>query len=222
MAKYTRMQVIEAMRKSGIIPVFYHGDIEVCTKIIQASYDGGARVFEFTSRGDSAHEVFGELNKYVNQHLEGMILGVGSIIDSEGAAIYLQLGANFVVSPIVRKDMAEICNRRKVAWIPGCGTVTEISYADELGAELVKIFPAAQIGGADFVAAVKAPFPWVKIMPTGGVCTKKESLKKWFDAGAHCVGIGSKLFKKQEHGEYEFHAISKEIRTILGIVASFK
>lgn len=222
MAKYTRMQTIETMRIAGVVPVFYHKDVEVCKKIIQACYDGGARVFEFTNRGDFAHEVFGELNKYVNQHLDGMVLGVGSIIDAESTAIYLQLGANFVISPIVNRDMAEICNRRKVAWIPGCGTVTEISYANAIGADLVKIFPAAQLGGPEFVKAVKAPFPWVRIMSTGGISTKKESLKKWFDAGVHCVGLGSKLFKKQEDGNYELPTISKEISNILRFVASIK
>lgn len=222
MAKYTKMQTIEMMGVSGVIPVFYHKDVEVCKKIIKACYDGGIRVFEFTNRGDFAHEVFGELNKYVRQHLKGMTLGVGSIIDAESTAIYLQLGADFVVSPIVKREMAEICNRRKVAWIPGCGTVTEISYANELGAELIKIFPAAQIGGPEFVKSVMGPFPWVRIMPTGGVSTAKESLEKWFNAGVYCIGAGSTIFKKQEAGSYDFSAISKDITNILGIVAAIK
>lgn len=222
MPKYTRIETVQFMKETGIVPVFYHKDHEVCKDVIKACYEGGARVFEFTNRGDFAHEVFRELIKYVNSDLEGMILGVGSVLDSGTTALYLQLGANFIVSPIVNPEMAKTCNRRKVAWMPGCGSVTEISYAEELGAEVVKIFPGSQVGGPAFVKAVKGPLPWSSIMPTGGVDPTEESLKEWFDAGVHCVGIGSKLFVKKQDGNYDPGAISQKVRTSLDILKNIK
>ncbi len=222
MANYTRIQVAQTMKETGIVPVFYDADLEVCKKVIEACYNGGARVFEFTNRGDFAHEVFGELNKYVNENFEEMILGVGSVIDPGTTSLYLQLGANFIVSPIVNAEMAKTCNRRKVAWMPGCGSVTEISYAEELGAEVVKIFPGSQVGGPSFVKAVKGPFPWSSIMPTGGVSPTQENLKEWFEAGVHCVGIGSKLFVRKENGSFDYPAISEKIKSSLKIVESLK
>lgn len=222
MAKYTRIQTTQTMQKTGIVPVFYHHDLEVCKKVVKACFEGGARVFEFTNRGDFAHEVFAELNHYVSKELNGMVLGVGSVIDAGTTSLYLQLGANFIVSPLLQPEMAKVCNQRKVAWMPGCGTVTEISYAQELGAEVVKIFPGAQVGGADFVKAVKGPMPWSSIMPTGGVSPTEDNLKEWFDAGVHCVGIGSKLFQKKADGSFDYQQISKKVQSALDIVQSLR
>ncbi len=222
MAKYSRIETVEVMKKTGIVPVFYHKDLEICKKVLKACYDGGARVFEFTNRGDFAHEVFGELNKYSLKELDGMILGVGSILDTGTTSLFMQLGANFIVSPVVNAEMARACNRRKVAWMPGCGSVTEISYAEELGAELVKIFPGKQVGGPEFVKAVKGPLPWSSIMPTGGVSPTEENLKEWFEAGVHCVGIGSKLFQKKENGAYDYNAITEKISSAIQIVENLK
>lgn len=210
------------MKETGIVPVFYHKDLEVCKQVIKSCYEGGARVFEFTNRGDFAHEAFGELNKYVSQNFEDMILGVGSVIDPGTTSLYLQLGANFIVSPIVNAEMAKTCNRRKVAWMPGCGSVTEISYAEELGAEVVKIFPGSQVGGPSFVKAVKGPLPWSSIMPTGGVSPTKENLEEWFQAGVHCVGIGSKLFNKKKDGSFDPAAITKTVASAIKIVQGLK
>jgi 2-dehydro-3-deoxyphosphogluconate aldolase/(4S)-4-hydroxy-2-oxoglutarate aldolase len=222
MAKYTRIQTTQTMQKTGIVPVFYHHDLEVCKKVVKACFEGGARVFEFTNRGDFAHEVFAELNHYVSKELNGMVLGVGSVIDAGTTSLYLQLGANFIVSPLLQPEMAKVCNQRKVAWMPGCGTVTEISYAQELGAEVVKIFPGAQVGGADFVKAVKGPMPWSSIMPTGGVSPTEDNLKEWFDAGVHCVGIGSKLFQKNADGSFDYQQISKKVQSALYIVQTLR
>jgi len=222
MAKFTRIQVSQIMKETGIVPVFYHKDLEVCKQVIKSCYEGGARVFEFTNRGDFAHEAFGELNKYVSQNFEDMILGVGSVIDPGTTSLFLQLGANFIVSPIVNAEMAKTCNRRKVAWMPGCGSVTEISYAEELGAEVVKIFPGSQVGGPSFVKAVKGPLPWSSIMPTGGVSPTKENLEEWFQAGVHCVGIGSKLFNKKKDGSFDPAAITKTVASAIKIVQGLK
>ena len=193
MAKFIRSEVIAKAEATGMIPVFYHADIEVCKSVLKACYNGGVRLFEFTNRGDFAHELFGELVQYAAKALPDMILGAGTIMDAASATLFIQNGANFIVSPIVKAETAHACNRRKVAWLPGCATLTEISLAEELGADIVKLFPGFALG-PKFVQAAKGPFPWVKLMPTGGVEPTEESLKAWFSAGVTCVGIGSQLF----------------------------
>ena len=222
MAQYSRIAVAEQMKATGIVPVFYHANTQTCKDILKACYDGGARVFEFTNRGDFAHEVFAELVKYATKELPGMMLGVGSVIDAGTTALYLQLGANFIVSPLINAEMAKTCNRRKIAWMPGCGSVTEINYAEELGAEVVKIFPGSQVGGPSFVKAVKGPLPWSSIIPTGGVSPTEENLKEWFSAGVHCVGIGSKLFQKKEDGSFDLKKVEEKVQEAIQIVESLK
>jgi 2-dehydro-3-deoxyphosphogluconate aldolase/(4S)-4-hydroxy-2-oxoglutarate aldolase len=222
MATYTRIEVVQQMKKTGIVPVFYHQDIPTCKAILKACFEGGARVFEFTNRGDFAHEVFVELEKFTREKLPGMMLGVGSVIDSGTTALYLQLGANFVVSPLINAEMAKICNRRKVSWLPGCGSVTEINYAEELGAEVVKIFPGSQVGGPSFIKAVRGPLPGSSIMPTGGVSPTKENLKEWFTAGVHCVGIGSKLFHKKEDGSFDYEKVEEQVKESIKIIESLR
>lgn len=221
MAQYTRFEVVKIMGETKVVPLFYHKDISIVKKIIKACYDGGARVFEFTNRGDHAHEIFSELIKWVNAELPGMILGIGSVVDAGTASIYIQNGANFIVSPVLNPDMAKVCNRRKIAWLPGCGTLSEVNYAEELGAEIVKIFPAAQIGGPDFVKAIKAPCPWSSIMPSGGVTTDEDNIENWFKAGVFCVGIGSKLMVKDKSGEYDYTTITNLTKKVIAISANF-
>ncbi len=218
MARFTRIEVATEMYNTGIVPVFYHPDINLCKQVLKACYDGGIRVFEFTNRGDFAHEVFGELNKYAATHLPELKLGIGSVVEESTAALYIQLGANFIVSPIVQEAMARTCNRRKILWSPGCGSLSEISFAEALGAEVVKIFPGKQVGGPEFVKAIKGPFPWSSIMPTGGVEPTEKDLKTWLDAGVHCVGIGSQLFIKDSTGSYDMQAISARVAMALNIV----
>jgi 2-dehydro-3-deoxyphosphogluconate aldolase / (4S)-4-hydroxy-2-oxoglutarate aldolase len=222
MAKYTRIEVVLQMKENGIVPVFYNPDVEVCKQVLKACFDGGLRTFEFTNRGDYAHEVFSALNKYAKAELSGMMMGVGSVLDAGTSSLYLQLGADFIVSPVVNAEMAKACNRRKVAWMPGCGSVTEISFAEELGAEVVKIFPGAQVGGPAFVKGVKGPLPWASIMPTGGVSPTEENLKTWFDAGVHCVGIGSKLFVKDASGAYDLEGVTSTIKNALDLVKKLR
>lgn len=206
MARFTRIEVAQKMAEQGMVPLFYDPDLEVCKQLVTACYIGGARLLEFTNRGDYAHEVFGELNKFCIKELPEMILGVGSITDQGTASLYLQLGANFIVSASLRKDVALVCNRRKILYSPGCGTLTEIGQAEELGCEVVKLFPGS-IYGPDFIKAIRGPQPWTSIMPTGGVSPAFENLKKWFNAGAYCVGMGSKLMVKGEAGDFNFKEI---------------
>lgn len=205
-----------------MVPVFYHKDIDVCKQVVKACYDGGVRVFEFTNRGDFAHEVFGELSKWAAKEAPEMILGVGSVIDSATAALYIQLGANFIVSPLIDEETARFCNRRKIAWSPGCGSVTEINKAHELGAEVVKIFPGSSVGGPDFVSGVNGPMPWASLMPTGGVSPDETNLKDWFKAGVHCVGMGSQLFPKEVIESGLFSRVTEKCIQTLEIIKKLR
>ena len=218
MAQFSRIEVINAFYQTKMIPVFYHADLSTCKNVLDACYKGGVRVFEFTNRGDFAQETFGALNKYALAQYDDMILGVGSVVDAGTAAMYMQLGANFVVSPVLIEEMAKVCNRRKILWAPGCGTLSEISKAEELGAEIVKIFPGSSVGGPAFVKAIKGPFPWTNIMPTGGVAPTKENLKAWFDAGVSVVGMGSKLLPKDLIAQKDWAAITAIVVDAMKII----
>lgn len=221
MARFTRIQVATRMEETGLVPLFYHHDLETCKKVLTACYNGGSRILEFTNRGDFAHEVFGELNKFAEKELPEMILGVGSVTDAGTASFYMQLGANFVVTPVLREDIAVVCNRRKVLWSPGCGSLTEIARAEELGAEIIKIFPGSQMGPG-FVKAIKAPCPWTSIMPTGGVTAAKENLQGWFDAGVICVGMGSKLVTKEFLKNKDYEGLEKHVKNTVELIRSIR
>ena len=218
MAKYNKQQVLAAVESTGMVPVFYNSDIEISKAVVKACYDGGVRAFEFTNRGDFAHEVFGELVKYANAELPGMILGVGSVVDPATAALYLQLGANFVVGPLFNPDIAPVCNRRLVPYCPGCGTVSEVGKAQELGCDLCKVFPG-DVLGPNFVKGLKAPMPWSLIMVTGGVSPDADNIASWIKAGANCVGMGSKLFPKTTIAAGDWQAVSDKCRESLEYVA---
>lgn len=222
MAKYSRIQVAQTMKENGMVPVFFHKDIDVCKKVLKACYNGGARVFEFTNRGDRAHLVFQELIIWAEKEAPEMILGVGSVVEAGTTSLYIQLGANFIVSPVLNPDMAKVCNRRKIAWSPGCGSLSEISKAEELGAEVVKIFPGSQVGGPSFVKAVMGPCPWSSIMPTGGVSPDLENLSAWLKAGVHCVGMGSQLMIKDANGNFDYSAIENKTKEALSIIADLR
>ena len=217
MAQYTRIEVANVMKENGMVPLFYHPDVELGKKVLKAVYDGGARLMEFTARGDFAFEVFSELNKYAIKELPGMILGVGSITDAAAASMFMQMGANFIVTPSLRVDIAKVCNRRKVLWSPGCGSLTEINAAEELGCEVVKLFPG-DLYGPGFVKGIKGPQPWTSIMPTGGVSTDETNLKGWFDAGVTCVGMGSKLISKEVLANKDYAGLEKTVRETLALI----
>lgn len=221
MAQYTRIQVANVMRETGMVPLFYHPDVELGKKVLKACYNGGARLIEFTARGDYAFEVFSQLNKYAIEELPGLIMGVGSITDAAAASFYLQMGANFIVTPSMREDIAIVCNRRKVLWSPGCGSLTEINRAEEMGCEIIKLFPG-DIYGPGFVKAIKGPQPWTSIMPTGGVSTDKANLKAWFDAGVVCVGMGSKLISKEILADKDFISLEKRVSSTLALIAELR
>ena len=216
-----RIEVATLMEEQGLVPLFYNNDLDTCIKVLTACYEGGARLMEFTNRGVFAHEVFSELSKYVRQKLPGMALGIGSVTDAGTAALFMQCGAHFIVTPALREDIAYACNRRKVLWSPGCGSLTEICRAEELGCEIVKLFPGS-VYGPKFIKSVKAPQPWTKIMPTGGVSTDPENLKSWFDAGATCVGMGSKLVSKDVIKNKSFSELTEKVKDTLQLIKELK
>lgn len=221
MAQYSRLEVAQVMKDTGLVPLFFNSDIEVSKKVLKACYDGGARLLEFTARGDFALEVFTALTKYAIAELPGMIMGVGSVTDAAAASLYMQNGANFIVTPVLREDIALVCNRRKVLWSPGCGTLTEIARAEELGCEIVKLFPGG-IYGPDFVKAIKGPCQWTSIMPTGGVSPTRENLEGWFNAGVTCVGMGSKLIAKDANGNFDLDKIESMTKQALEIIKDLR
>jgi len=221
MARFTRIQVAQKMSEQGMVPLFYHPDLAIAKKVLTACYEGGARLLEFTNRGDYAHEIFRDLNKFCETELPEMIMGVGSVTDAGTASLYLQIGANFIVTPVLREDIAIVCNRKKILWSPGCGSLTEIAKAEELGAEIVKLFPGSTYGPG-FIKAIKGPQPWTSIMPTGGVSPDRENLEGWIKAGAYCVGMGSKLMAKNKNGSFNYAQIKKTTKQALSTIAAIR
>lgn len=222
MARFNKMQVLDAIVSTGMVPVYYNKDVEIAKQVVKACYEGGVRAFEFTNRGDFAHEVFAELIKFATKECPELVLGVGSIVDAGTASLYLQLGANFVVGPLFNPEIAKVCNRRLVPYTPGCGSVSEIGFAQEVGCDLCKIFPAGNVGGPSFVKNIKAPMPWSMIMATGAVEPTEENLSAWFKAGVTCVGMGSKLFPKEMIAAGNWKAISTLCRDALATIKKYR
>jgi 2-dehydro-3-deoxyphosphogluconate aldolase / (4S)-4-hydroxy-2-oxoglutarate aldolase len=217
-----RMITLAAMMEQGVIPVFYHPDVEVCINVIQACANGGAKCIEFTNRGDFASHVFLDVTRHFAKADKSVIMGVGSVCDAPTAGIYIANGANFVVGPVLNPDVAKVCNRRKIPYSPGCGSASEIGFAEELGVEIVKIFPGTQVGGPEFVKAVLGPMPWSKIMPTGGVDPTEESLKTWFGAGIVAAGIGSKLITSEALKAKDYAGIETKVRETIAIIKKIR
>jgi 2-dehydro-3-deoxyphosphogluconate aldolase/(4S)-4-hydroxy-2-oxoglutarate aldolase len=222
MARFPRLKVLTTMEQTGMVPVFYHADIAVARDVAAACAGGGCNLLEFTNRGDHAWEVFNELEKFCAKEIPQMILGVGSVVDPGTASLYINNGANFVVGPLLNPDVARACNRRKIPYSPGCGSASEISAAEELGVEIVKIFPGKEVGGPGFVKAVKGPCPWVSIMPTGGVDPSEASLKAWFDAGVACVGMGSNLITKELLKAKDYAGLAAKVAETLALIRQIR
>lgn len=222
MAAKDRMAVLAAMMDQAVIPVFYDADVEVCKNVIQACANGGAKCIEFTNRGDFASYTFLEVTKYFAKADPSVIMGVGSIVDAPTAGIYIANGAKFIVGPLLNADVAKVCNRRGVPYSPGCGSATEIGDAQELGCEIVKVFPGSSVGGPEFVKSVMGPMPWTRIMPTGGVEPTEESLRKWYGAGIVACGIGSNLITKELLKAKDYKGIEENVRKAVQMVKAIK
>jgi 2-dehydro-3-deoxyphosphogluconate aldolase/(4S)-4-hydroxy-2-oxoglutarate aldolase len=212
------MAVLAALMDQGVIPVFYHPDPEICIKVIEACSAGGAKCIEFTNRGDYAAHTFLEVARHFDKADPSVIMGVGSIVDAPTAGLYIANGAKFVVGPILNADVAKVCNRRKIPYSPGCGSASEISYAEELGCEIVKVFPGSQVGGPEFIKAVMGPMPWTRIMPTGGVDPDEASVKAWFGAGIVAAGMGSKLITKEMLDAKDYKGIENKVRDTVQLI----
>jgi len=217
MAQFRRIDVILKMEQLPLVPVFYHHDIDICLNIIKSCYNAGIRVFEFTNRGDFAQDIFGEMINYAKQNYPEMILGAGTIADAGTASLFIQKGANFIVSPFLNQDIFKICNRRKILHIPGCASLTEVSQAEEYGAEIVKIFPG-DVLKPQFIKNLKGPMPWSSLMVTGGVEANEESLRSWFNAGATCVGLGSQVFTKDLIESKNYKTLEEKIKLLWGFI----
>ncbi|MFT4913748.1 MAG: 2-dehydro-3-deoxyphosphogluconate aldolase/(4S)-4-hydroxy-2-oxoglutarate aldolase [Brevundimonas sp.] len=220
--RHDRLAVLTALESQGVVPVFYHPDPEVCLNVIRACARGGAPAVEFTNRGDFAHGLFTEVAKEFARTDPDIILGIGSIVDAPTAALFIASGARFIVSPALNPEVARLCNRRMVPYSPGCGSVTEISTAQELGCEIVKLFPGASVGGPDFVKAVRGPMPWTKIMPTGGVDPDPASIAKWFGSGIVAAGMGSKLITDAAIKAKDWAGIEAQVRQTVHAIAAFR
>jgi 2-dehydro-3-deoxyphosphogluconate aldolase/(4S)-4-hydroxy-2-oxoglutarate aldolase len=216
---HDRLSVLTALVKQGVVPVFYHPDPQVCIAVIQACANAGAPCIEFTNRGDFAAHVFLEVARHFAKADPRVILGAGSVVDAPTAGLYIANGARFMVSPVLNPEVARVCNRRMIPYSPGCGSVTEISYAQEMGCEIVKVFPGTQVGGPEFVKAVLGPMPWTKVMPTGGVEPTEESLKTWFDAGIVACGIGSKLVTQALLDAQDWAGIEARVKGVVETIA---
>lgn len=221
MARYPRLKVLNGITESGLIPIFHHEDASVARQIIDACTSGGARVIEFTNRGDGAWQLFTALLEHRRNGQADLMLGAGSIVDAPTAALYINNGADFIVGPAFNHDIAVLCNRRKVVYIPGCGTLSEISNAEAAGVELVKIFPG-EVLGPDFVRAVHGPQPWTSMVITGGVLPEEANIKAWFDAGVTAVGIGSKLIRHDWLSTGQYFKITETVSQILGWIGQHK
>lgn len=222
MARFSRLKVLNTMIETGLVPVFYNKDIEIAKEVAKAVVNGGCNILEFTNRGDGAFEIFSALLKYCEKEIPNLILGVGSVVDAQTAGIYINIGANFVVGPVFNPEVAKVCNRRKIPYSPGCGSVSEISQAEEYGVEICKIFPGSEVGGPSFVKNVLGPMPWTLIMPTGGVEATRESLEKWFKAGVACVGMGSNLITKELVAKKDFKGITKKVSEVLALIKEIR
>jgi 2-dehydro-3-deoxyphosphogluconate aldolase/(4S)-4-hydroxy-2-oxoglutarate aldolase len=220
--RHDRSTVLRAIEAQGVVPLFYHPDREVCVNVIHACARGGAPVVEFTDRGDFACDLFGEISRELAASNPEIILGIGSIIDAGTAALCLGRGAQFVVSPCLVPEVARVCNRRMVPYLPGCGSVTEIGEAHELGCEIVKLFPGASVGGPDFVKAVRGPLPWARIMPTGGVEPAMDALKPWFDAGVVAAGMGSHLIPEAAMAKGDWAGIEARVSAAVNAVRQIR
>jgi 2-dehydro-3-deoxyphosphogluconate aldolase/(4S)-4-hydroxy-2-oxoglutarate aldolase len=222
MARFDRLSVYQAVFDAGLVPLFYHAQAETAFQVAAALAQGGSRLLEFTNRGDFAIEVFSALIRRCAAELPELIVGVGTVEDAATAALYIAHGANFVVAPTFSEEVARLCNRRKIPYIPGCQTVNEIARAEEWGVELVKLFPADGIRGPEFVKAVLGPRPWTRIMPTGGVSADEANLRTWFAAGVSAVGIGGNLIRADWVKAGDYAAITAQTEALLGLIRGIR
>lgn len=198
MSQLIASDTLATLLRYPVVPVFYHADAAHAQRMLQACYDGGIRVFEFTNRGENALAVFIELQAYVQDNCPDMVLGIGTLFTAGQAEQFIAAGAAFVVQPCATAEVADVCRAHGIPWLPGALTPTEIYQASQMGAAVVKIFPG-NIVGPEYVKALRGPLPHIKLMVTGGVEPTEASVSAWFEAGVNAVGMGSQLFKNADN-----------------------
>ena len=218
--KFTKEELYAKLSEVPIMPLFNHSDLALSKAVVKACYDGGIKVFEYTNRGEGAALIFAELVKYIRQELPDMAIGIGTVFNAEEAEYFVNLDTDFIVQPILNPAVGAVCNKYKIAWMPGVMTISEIYNAQQAGADIIKIFPANVLGTA-FIKALKAPMPHAKVMVTGGVEPNEENLKGWFSAGVTAVGMGSQLFPKEVLASENYQQIEEVVKKCVAMVKGF-
>lgn len=217
----SNQQLIGQMSEQGLLPLFYHADAQVCTAVVKALYGAGIRVVEFTNRGAQALENLKQLHQLRLRELPDLIIGAGTITTADQANRFLDAGADFLVSPVFDNDVCDVAYLRKVLWVPGCMTPTEIHVAAQAGIQLIKLFPGSVLGPG-FVQAIRELFPQIKFMPTGGVESTAENLGAWFKAGVVAVGMGSQLITKEALAAGDYARVSSKTAGALEIIHAIR
>jgi len=199
-----KTEILQLIQEQGVMPLFFYKDVQVSIEVLRALYAAGIRAMEYTNRGEAALKNFKEMRKVCDTELKGMYLGVGTIKNATAARAFIDAGTDYLVSPGLVEDAAQLAESINMLWIPGCMTPTEIIKAEVLGAKMIKLFPG-NILGPSFLNAIKELFPNLLFLPTGGVEVEKENLTGWFKSGVAAVGMGSKLITKTllENRDYE-------------------
>jgi len=215
--KNTLNQIIE----QGILPLYFHPDADVSVQILKALYNAGIRVIEYTNGGETAVDDFLQLRKVADKELPELQLGVGSIRNRIEATEFINVGADFIACPGVIEEVAELADKNDLLWIPGCLTATEIILADDLGAQLVKLFPGSLLGPS-YLTAIKEIFPHLLFIPSGGIEASEENLNSWFKSGASAVGLGSEFITKNLMETKDYTRIESLTKQTLKIVQEIK
>ena len=215
----TRHATVGQILASGLMPNFTADTFEAAFGVARATFAGGCTVLEFLNRGPAAAGVFAQLAERCRAELPGLLLGGGTITEAATAGQYINAGAAFIVAPNFNAEVAALCNRRGVPYLPGCGTATEISDALAAGSDIAKVFPGPSLGGPGFVRAVLGPLPHALLMPSGGVGIEDHELAEWFGAGVGCVSIGSDLLPARDIASADWPAIEARVRTVVERIA---
>ncbi|MEY3922051.1 MAG: hypothetical protein RL634_1812 [Bacteroidota bacterium] len=218
---YNTQQIIDAITKQGMLPLYFNADEQVSIEILRALYKAGVRVMEFTNRGEEALYNFKKLIEVKNIEMPDAIIGIGTIKNLHQAKTYLDAGAAFLVSAGYEGDVAAYCTKHDIFYGPGCMTPTEIQAAENAGVKFVKLFPGNMLG-PEFMSSIKDIFPKMVFMPTGGVDTTKESIEGWYKSGVSAVGMGSKLVSKKLMEAKDYAGIEKIAKEVLDLIKAIR
>ncbi len=209
-----KSQVVSAILDIGIVPIVRTNSAESAIKSIEAIYRGGIRSAEITMTVPGAIKA---LEKLADAFGDKMVLGAGTVLDPETARACILAGAEFLVTPALKIATIEMAKRYSKVICPGALTPTEIQTAWEAGADFVKVFPCGNVGGAKYIKALKAPFPHIEMIPTGGV--NLETVGEFLKAGAAAVAVGGELIDAKTIQDGHYDVFEERARKYLGAVA---